>query len=161
MRKYTNEEVFVKNSYYARHHIKKRCIEDSLIPYECGECSNLGEHNGKKLSLQLDHINGTHTDHRIENLRFLCPNCHSQTDTYAGKGSKGKRKYFKPHKPTVNFYVEKLKQDKAAWAIAKNNKEIRFGEWGWKSRASKVIGISSQKIVPWIQRVDPNFEYIQ
>ena len=39
----------------------------------------------KKLSLQLDHINGINNDHRIENLRFLCPNCHSQTETYAGK----------------------------------------------------------------------------
>ena len=39
----------------------------------------------QKLILQLDHINGTHDDNRLENLRFLCPNCHSITDTYAGK----------------------------------------------------------------------------
>lgn len=40
---------------------------------------------GQSLSLQLDHINGINNDHRLENLRFLCPNCHSQTNTYAGK----------------------------------------------------------------------------
>jgi 5-methylcytosine-specific restriction endonuclease McrA len=43
---------------------------------------------GKPLSLHLDHKNGKNNDHRIENLRFLCPNCHSQTATYAGKNKK-------------------------------------------------------------------------
>jgi 5-methylcytosine-specific restriction endonuclease McrA len=35
--------------------------------------------------LELDHINGVSDDHRLENLRLLCPNCHSQTDTYCGR----------------------------------------------------------------------------
>lgn len=48
-------------------------------------CGNIGEWQGQKLVLQLDHINGKNNDHRIENLRFLCPNCHSITETYAGK----------------------------------------------------------------------------
>ena len=41
-----------------------------------------------KLTLQLDHINGINNDNRKENLRFLCPNCHSQTDTFAGRNLK-------------------------------------------------------------------------
>ena len=41
-----------------------------------------------KLTLQLDHINGINNDNRKENLRFLCPNCHSQTNTFAGKNLK-------------------------------------------------------------------------
>ena len=40
------------------------------------------------ITLQLDHINGINNDHRIENLRILCPNCHSQTSTYAGKNNR-------------------------------------------------------------------------
>lgn len=48
-------------------------------------CENIGVWNGKKLSLQLDHINGDHSDNRLENLRFLCPNCHTQTETYCSK----------------------------------------------------------------------------
>lgn len=84
----TNEDVFVVNSTYARHHIKRRIIEQQLVPYVCAECDNDGNHNGKPLVLQLDHINGVNDDNRLENLRFLCPNCHSQEDTYAAKNRK-------------------------------------------------------------------------
>jgi len=81
----TNEEVFVENSTYARHNIKRRLIKQKMIEYVCQDCGIDGNWNGKKLSLQLDHINGVNNDNRIENLRFLCPNCHSQTDNFSGK----------------------------------------------------------------------------
>lgn len=68
--------------------IKKTIIRDKLIPYTCQECGNIGEHLGKPLTLHLDHINGNNKDHTISNLRFLCPNCHSQTDTYCGRNKK-------------------------------------------------------------------------
>jgi 5-methylcytosine-specific restriction endonuclease McrA len=87
----SNEEVFVENSTYARHHIKRRLIEENLIQYSCGCCNNIGEHNGLPLVLQLDHINGKNDDHRLENLRFLCPNCHTQQDTYAAKNIVAKK----------------------------------------------------------------------
>jgi len=88
----TNEEVFIENSTYARHHIKKRIIEENMIDYECSLCENQGEWMGKKLPLVLDHINGINNDNRIENLRFLCSNCDSQLPTYKNRrGSKGKK----------------------------------------------------------------------
>jgi 5-methylcytosine-specific restriction endonuclease McrA len=155
VKKLSNEEVFVENSYYARHHIKRRVIEQRLIPYECSECGNKGKHNNKTLSLQLDHVNGNGQDHRLENLRFLCPNCHSQTDTYAGKGSKGKRKYVKDKE--IIHYEEKLKTDKALWEKLKKDETIKFGKWGWKTRLCEKIGIKSQKVTPWLKRVDPEF----
>jgi hypothetical protein len=56
-----------------------------LYPYVCAECGQLPEWNGKPLILQVHHINGDPTDSRPENLQFLCPNCHTQTDTFAGR----------------------------------------------------------------------------
>lgn len=87
-RKYSNDEVFCIGSTLPRQKVKNRIMKEKLIKYKCSGCGNDGEHNGKVLSLHLDHINGVNDDNRLENLRFLCPNCHSQTETYAGKANK-------------------------------------------------------------------------
>lgn len=84
-----NEDIFVEHStYLGTSYLKNRILQDNLIEYKCAFCENTGEWLNQKLILQLDHINGTHDDNRLENLRFLCPNCHSITDTYAGKNKK-------------------------------------------------------------------------
>ena len=76
--KYSDEEVFIKNSPIANNNsLKRRIINNKLITYKCSNCGNLGEWQGKELSLHLHHINGDHNDNRLENLTFLCPNCHS------------------------------------------------------------------------------------
>lgn len=82
-----DEKVFVENSEYVNNRInlKERILKNGWMEYRCVECGLEGEWNGKPLVLQLDHINGRNNDHRLENLRFLCPNCHTQTPTYAGK----------------------------------------------------------------------------
>ena len=82
-------DILVENSSYANtSYLKKRILDEHLLEYKCQECGNSGVWNNKKLKLHLDHINGVNNDHRIENLRFLCPNCHSQTPTYSGKNKK-------------------------------------------------------------------------
>lgn len=68
--------------------LKKKIIEQKIIDYRCDICGNNGIWLNKKITLQLDHINGINNDNRVENLRFLCPNCHSQTSTYTGKNTK-------------------------------------------------------------------------
>ena len=83
-----NVDIFIENSTYPRQRLKNRVIKDNLIEYKCSKCNNIGEWNGEKLSLHIDHINGVNNDNRLFNLRFLCPNCHSQTETYAGKSNK-------------------------------------------------------------------------
>lgn len=75
-------------SNYSRCHLKKRIITQKLIPYKCGVCPIKDIWNDKPLVLVLDHINGIPNDNRLENLRFLCPNCNSQTETFAGKNNR-------------------------------------------------------------------------
>lgn len=67
--------------------LKKRLVNELNWEYKCSECG-ISEWNNKKISLELDHINGIHTDNRIENIRLLCPNCHSQTPTFRAKNKK-------------------------------------------------------------------------
>lgn len=84
--KYTLEDIMVENSTYTNFsRFKERLIKANIIPYVCAQCGCKPEWQGKPLVLQLDHINGIHTDNRKENLRFLCPNCHSQTKTFCRK----------------------------------------------------------------------------
>ncbi len=87
--KYSLSEILIENSpYRCDHHLKKRLVKSGLLEYKCSECGLTDMWNGKPLKLHLDHKNGNHRDYRLENLRFLCPNCHSQTETYAGKNAK-------------------------------------------------------------------------
>lgn len=79
------DKIFIQNSSCNRKHIKNLIEKNKLIPYVCSGCSNNGIWNGKPIKLQLEHKNGISNDHRLENLEYLCPNCHSQTMTYSGK----------------------------------------------------------------------------
>jgi 5-methylcytosine-specific restriction endonuclease McrA len=67
-----------------RSHIKMRLLKAGLLEKRCQRCG-LAEWRGKPLSIHLDHINGVNRDNRLENLRMLCPNCHSQTQTFSGR----------------------------------------------------------------------------
>lgn len=79
------EEILIVNSKYtSTSSLKKRLLKVKLLEYKCNRCG-LQEWLGEKLSLQLEHKNGINTDNRLENLCLLCPNCHSQTETFAGK----------------------------------------------------------------------------
>ena len=79
------EEILVENKSYNSSRLKTRLIRSGLKEDKCELCGCKNEWNGKPLILQLDHINGNHYDNRLENLRILCPNCHSQTETFSNK----------------------------------------------------------------------------
>ncbi|MFI1180619.1 HNH endonuclease [Streptomyces sp. NPDC020799] len=60
------------------------------MPHVCAECDIGDTWRGKHLVLEIDHINGDRLDNRIENLRYLCPSCHSQTSTFANRSARGR-----------------------------------------------------------------------
>lgn len=88
------EKILIEHSTYVNGNgLKKKLFKEALLENKCYECGQLPVWNNKPLSLHLDHINGIHNDNRIENLRILCPHCHSQTETFAGKNKHYKYKF--------------------------------------------------------------------
>lgn len=82
------EKIFSGDHYMVGNNLKHKLLAEGIVKNECAICKLPPIWNGKKLSLQLDHIDGDNVNNSRENLRLLCPNCHSQTDTF----SKGKWK---------------------------------------------------------------------
>jgi uncharacterized protein YerC len=80
-------EILTEKSSHARKHVKSRLLHTNTLRNACYICG-ISEWLGKPLSLELDHINGIGDDHRLENLRMLCPNCHSQTETFKGRNKR-------------------------------------------------------------------------
>ncbi len=82
------EDVLVKNSTYQSFKLKKRLFSAKLKKPNCEICSWAQVSVDGRLPLELDHINGDRHDNRIENLRVLCPNCHSLQITHRGRNRK-------------------------------------------------------------------------
>jgi len=86
-----DDKVYIKNSSYS--HIRERVLKDNYMEYQCSSCGIKATWNGNPLTLQLDHIDGDCHNNTKENLRWLCPNCHSQTSNYGNKdGHRSKRR---------------------------------------------------------------------
>ena|SRR3990167_3008273 len=91
-KKHPLNEILIQNStYVSTNQLKKKLYSEGLKEKKCEWCQ-VTEWRGLEAPLVLDHINGIRQDNRIENLRILCCNCHAQTETYAGKNIKKKKK---------------------------------------------------------------------
>lgn len=84
--------VLKRNSNASRTTVRDIIFREHLLDYKCTHCGNTGIWNGKMLSLQLHHIDGDIMNNELDNLVFLCPNCHSQTDNYSYKNAKRNKK---------------------------------------------------------------------
>lgn len=134
VKKIADENLFVENSIHSRSAVKRRIIKYNLIPYECSICGQKPFWNNEKLVLVLDHINGINNDHRISNLRFLCPNCNSQQETFCGKKS-NKRKL----KETEKHALEVIKQKEINEKIYRiKHYDIDFSKYGWVEKIAKL-----------------------
>jgi hypothetical protein len=91
-RKKPLDEVMVEGSTFSRSHLKKRLYSEGLKARVCEICGQGEDWRGGHMSLILDHINGVADDHRLENLRIVCPNCAATFDTHCGRHNR--RKHF-------------------------------------------------------------------
>tara|TARA_B100000768_G_C11133253_1_gene312730 strand:- start:299 stop:730 length:432 start_codon:yes stop_codon:yes gene_type:complete len=73
-----------KHPQYQTNKLRIRLIKEGIKEHECESCG-IKDWNNNPISLELDHIDGDRTNHSLDNLRILCPNCHSQTSTYRGR----------------------------------------------------------------------------
>lgn len=155
-----------KHPTYGTNHLKVRLLKEKILENKCDECGIGSYYNEKPIIHHLDHINGISTDHRLSNLRLLCPNCHSQTETYAGRNK------LKPRAVSVKSKIRHRKiiaLEKRLSTITDDNKkkielllasDIDFESIGWKTKASKIIGITPQKVSQWIKRNMPELSEI-
>lgn len=88
-RRPTAKHVFISTEKRRNSTVRKYILEHDLMPYVCYSCRRGPVWNGKPLTLQLEHRDGIGVNNEFENLGFMCPNCHSQTDTYCGRNSLG------------------------------------------------------------------------
>ena len=83
----TSEILEGKQPQYSTFKLKLRLFKEGLKNNKCEICG-ISEWNGMELKCELDHIDGDRKNHQIDNLRIICPNCHSQTETYRSKKRK-------------------------------------------------------------------------
>ena len=95
--KRAENNIFIENSTASQATLRKWYLKGNYTPYECSICKQLPIWQNKELTLILDHINGINNDDRLENLRWVCPNCNQQLETTNGKNIKRKiliKKYY-------------------------------------------------------------------
>lgn len=147
---FSKDEILKEGSDVSRKRTREYIISNNLLPYVCCECGISDSYNGRPLTLQLDHINGVGNDNRLENLRFLCPNCHSQTETWGGRNVKYPNKKLEKQK--------KIEENNRIWeerlsVIEKYDKT----KWGWISQAVKETGLTKRQIENTCKHFDIEF----
>ena len=172
-----------ENSIRLKAELLRKCLLRLGRSFECEVCGLSGKWQGKLLVLHVDHINGKRYDNREENLRFLCPNCHSQTENFGlcKKDSSSPSARTRLQKLLSSVRPESLKikekingKTKAQLEyIAKQRRRanekaiervqllraenIDFTKFGWVTKAADAIGIKPQKVNKWMSKQMPDF----
>ena len=138
----------------------KRALLEMGVLYQCVECGNTGEWNGKPITLEVDHVDGDFLNNLQENLRFLCPNCHSQQPNLHVKPKEPKVpriKVVREKRPRFRkFDPSKEELERLVWAIPTEKVGEKFGVSGSAiGRRCKLLGISKPPRGYWAKQVAP------
>ena len=139
-----NEILEGKHPTFQTSKLKNKLLKSGIKKNQCECCGLTDIWNNKKIIMHLDHINGKSDDHRLENLQILCPNCHSQTETYAGKNKCNfirLKSLDKKKKRQEKVLIDKLERE------VLQNERIDFikkfpKKRGWVIEISKKLNIS-------------------
>ncbi len=110
----TLEEILVSGSSFQSFKLKKRLFAAGIKKKACEECGWSRVSAEGYLPLELDHVNGDRADNRLENLRILCPNCHSLKPTHRGKNIGRRNVRFSPGGGTANTRHLKCREPKGS-----------------------------------------------
>lgn len=137
--------------FFSTNHLKLRLIKENRLNHKCAIC-HLTDWMGQPIPLDLDHINGISTDHRLENIRLLCRNCHAQTFNFCGKNAKRNGQSNHSVKMTemkAQKLKRKSKNEMKINLIQSSN--IQFDKYGWVEKASRLLEMKPQKINRWMK----------
>lgn len=160
----TKCQIFYKNSKVGFNgrllkYLKKFGLKNTQVCERCGR----SEWEGEQIPLQVHHLNGKHSDNRIENLQILCPNCHALTDNYCGKNVKNRKpieEILKENEEKQERRIEKenSRKDKISkrLEIIKNS-GIDFQKWGWVKKAGELVGMTQLHTREFLMKNDPDF----
>jgi Zn finger protein HypA/HybF involved in hydrogenase expression len=129
---------------------KKRLLDKGLKEDKCEECGTGNIWNNKPINLQLDHIDGDNQNNEVSNLKIICPNCHTQTKTFAGGNIKGYSK--SKEKKLKNLKLEHKKQENLL--IIRNQileSNIDFSKKTWGIEVSKLLNKSPQYCLKFVK----------
>ena len=120
-------EILTGGVYYNATKLKERLFKEGVKEYKCEKCG-ITEWNGEHLTLEIHHINGNHSDNRIENLQILCPNCHSQTNNFNGKSKNLKEINYEDAltklKERENVRRQEIEETKMRWGEIRKTTKV-------------------------------------
>lgn len=139
-------------------HKLRRALLEYGREYKCEDCPNTGTWNGKDIVLEIDHIDGDWHNNDKENLRFLCPNCHSQTKTYYNQKQQSYCKCGNTKFRTSKSCLDcgRKKRRKITDRPSKEQLIQDFIELKYYVRVANKYGVSDKAIVKWVKAYDFN-----
>lgn len=154
--KYTLDNIFTHHTIKVSNDtIKKFMILSGMFEYKCDECNISDIYNNKPITLQVDHIDGNSKNDNIQNLRFLCPNCHSQTETFGSKNKANKKKRTATRTEYWSMKNNELKEKNRELVESVLKSNIDFTKYGWSKQVSFLINKPHQKVATWMRRYMP------